>query len=213
MATDKSKLTGKAIGEAEKQMRKQHILDSAEKVMGERGIHKLSIAAVAKEASLAQGTLYLYFKSKEDMLAHITLKARRSLLNCFYESIQGKENPLEEYRAILLANYTFYQQNRLHYDLVSFYEGSKELVETPQMAQASQNINALVISILDRAKNQGLVKSSINATQVALISWGACVGLVQLIDVKTELVESTLGKPAVDFYHAFVEQMIDSIRA
>src|ERR1700723_3218456 len=46
----------------------QRILDAAVEVIAERGYFKSPVSAIAKRAGVADGTVYLYFKSKDEAL-------------------------------------------------------------------------------------------------------------------------------------------------
>ncbi len=48
--------------------RRQEILEAAMKVFAQRGYAAATIRAIAREANIAQGTIYLYFPSKRDIL-------------------------------------------------------------------------------------------------------------------------------------------------
>lgn len=47
--------------------KKRHILEAARRLLVERGFHDIVLDDVAREAGVAKGTLFLYFKSKEDL--------------------------------------------------------------------------------------------------------------------------------------------------
>jgi TetR/AcrR family fatty acid metabolism transcriptional regulator len=49
----------------------QAILAAAVRVMAESGYHGAQVARIAREAGVADGTVYLYFKNKEDILLSI----------------------------------------------------------------------------------------------------------------------------------------------
>ncbi len=51
------------------QDKKQRILDAARELMVRRGFQDLVMDDIAREADIAKGTLFLYFKSKEDLFA------------------------------------------------------------------------------------------------------------------------------------------------
>jgi AcrR family transcriptional regulator len=51
--------------------RRNQILDAATKVFAEKGFHDATIRQVAKRAGIADGTIYLYFKNKDDLLLGI----------------------------------------------------------------------------------------------------------------------------------------------
>ncbi len=44
------------------------IIDAAVKVIAKNGYHGAKVTAIAKEAGVADGTIYLYFKNKEHLL-------------------------------------------------------------------------------------------------------------------------------------------------
>src|SRR5690606_6336556 len=47
------------------------ILEAAKKVFAQEGYHGASISKIAKEADIGDGTVYLYFKNKEDILIQL----------------------------------------------------------------------------------------------------------------------------------------------
>ena len=47
--------------------RPDEILDAALRVFAQRGLHKTKLEEVAKEAGISKGTIYLYFKNKEEL--------------------------------------------------------------------------------------------------------------------------------------------------
>ncbi len=60
--------------EREKQKRRQEILDAAKKVFAGRGFKGATIEEIAAEAELSTGTLYLYFKSKDEIYFSLNMK-------------------------------------------------------------------------------------------------------------------------------------------
>ena len=53
--------------EREKEHRRNTILDAAEEVFFSKGINLATMDEVAERAELSKGTLYLYFKNKEEL--------------------------------------------------------------------------------------------------------------------------------------------------
>ena len=65
--------------EREKEQRRKAILDAAEKVFFEKGLKYSTMDDVAEEAELSKGTLYLYFKNKEELFAVSGHKRRKMI--------------------------------------------------------------------------------------------------------------------------------------
>lgn len=90
----------------------QRILDAAVEVIAERGYFKSPVSEIAKRAGVADGTVYLYFKSKDDVLR--TAIDRR--FDRFYQQIADAfltiEGPREQLEYIALVHLESYQVNR-----------------------------------------------------------------------------------------------------
>lgn len=59
--------------------RREHILDAAEKCFARSGFHRTSINDICKQASISPGALYVYFDSKEALIAGICERDRAEL--------------------------------------------------------------------------------------------------------------------------------------
>ena len=73
------------------------IINAAEKVFAEKDFSKATIAEIAKLASVADGTIYEYFTSKEDILQSIAVKRFSTYLADVAEAFEIK-NPLRKLR-------------------------------------------------------------------------------------------------------------------
>src|SRR5204862_6080317 len=56
------------------------IMDAAIKVFAERGFHTATVAEIARSAGVADGTIYLYFKGKDDLLLRLFYEKMTELL-------------------------------------------------------------------------------------------------------------------------------------
>ena len=132
----------------EKENRRESILSAAENIMSTHGIHGLSIDLIANETQLAKGTIYLYFKSKEEILSILSVKARK-LLFIEFQKIQKKDIPhIEQVKELVHTNYAFYKKKPMYYDLMSLYEVNNTLTETEEMHESGQEISNLIIDIV-----------------------------------------------------------------
>jgi TetR/AcrR family fatty acid metabolism transcriptional regulator len=59
----------RAMGDEERgDRRRAQILEAASRVLAERGYHRTTVRDIAREAGIADGTIYLYFSSKQELL-------------------------------------------------------------------------------------------------------------------------------------------------
>ena len=66
---------------------RQKLLSAAEEAFGNTGFFRASISDITRGAGVAQGTFYLYFKNKEDVLAELVRHMGRELRRMLAHSI------------------------------------------------------------------------------------------------------------------------------
>lgn len=66
--------------EREKERRRQQILVAAKNIFYQKGFNKSTMEDIARAAELSPGTLYLYFKNKDELYASLSLRILRYLL-------------------------------------------------------------------------------------------------------------------------------------
>jgi len=81
------------------------ILDAAVKVFAAHGFHKAQVSKIAKEAGVADGTIYLYFKNKEDILICLFKEKLGELVEKFHLSIEQTTNAKDALRRVCEIHY------------------------------------------------------------------------------------------------------------
>jgi AcrR family transcriptional regulator len=196
-----------------KENRKHFILECAEQLIRSEGLASLSIGKVSKKSNLAVGTIYLYFNSKEDIIAHLTVKSRQILLDRFIEYANNVQSPLDKIEAILAAFYSFYKEKPFYNQLVTFYEINAGLEETKELKEASYKITRFVAEIVGEGKKQHLIRKDLDEMTFSFMLWGTAIGIIQLMEVKSSLLENTLNVTDFEFYKKYIKLIINSLTA
>jgi TetR/AcrR family transcriptional regulator len=197
---------------AEKENRKEEILTAALKIMGQFGVHGLNIDLVAKETRLAKGTIYLYFKSKEEILGTLTIRARSMLIKEFQKIEKKNITAIEKVKGIVKANYTFLKKWPLYYSLFSFYEAENKFTESEAMYKSSEDIAKLVAGVVNDAKAEGTINKNINAEQFTMCLYGATVGLMQLMKVRGGIIKERMSISENQLLDTFLEVIENGVR-
>ena len=196
----------------EKENRRESILSAAENIMSTHGIHGLSIDLIANETQLAKGTIYLYFKSKEEILSILSVKARK-LLFIEFQKIQKKDIPhIEQVKELVHTNYAFYKKKPMYYDLMSLYEVNNTLTETEEMHESGQEISNLIIDIVTKAQEEGTLNPKINPSHFSFCLWGMTVGVFQLLKVRGTLMNDKMNISEQDLLDTFMQTLEYGIR-
>jgi AcrR family transcriptional regulator len=142
----------------EKAQRRREILDAARQVFFEHGFHHPTVDDVATRAEVSKGTIYLYFKSKEEILAHLLLEGLELLLDemetaCHPEQSQS---PPVALRALATAYLRFCQLNPSYFRLImAFDRGRFEESISHQLYQKVLDQSLRGLDLLARTIEQG----------------------------------------------------------
>jgi AcrR family transcriptional regulator len=205
MSTKERKLT-------EKENRREEILSAALKLMGQHGVYGLNVDMVAKETQLAKGTIYLYFKSKEDIFSTLTVRARNMLLKEFEKIARKKIPAIDKIKGIVKANYSFLKKWPLYYSLFSMYETENNVTEGEAMYKSSEDISKLVAGIVNEAKAEGSLNKNIDAEQLTMCLYGCTVGLMQLMKVRGGVIKERMHISEIQLLDTFLEVLEHGMR-
>src|SRR6476659_5828599 len=83
--------------------KRERILAAAERIFARHGFFAAKVSDVAKEAGVADGTIYLYFKNKDDLLISLFERRMQEVNERLREAtakVAGR-GPVEELRAFV----------------------------------------------------------------------------------------------------------------
>ncbi len=168
----------------EKLMRHRQILDAAYDIFNQVGFHAATIDQIAERAELAKGTIYIYFKSKEDLYFSLLTQGLDILIGLLKEMEDSKPAPdrlLDETAATL---FRFYNEHTSYFRI--FMVMQQEDMQAKLSPVLSDHLNDQATNILNllSAQVQKVVDngslSSVNPWHVANILWGSFTGITQL---------------------------------
>ena len=90
-----------------RQEKRVRIVDAAVQVFAEKGFRGARISDIARAAGVADGTIYLYFRNKEDLLLTIFEEKVGEILVRLHAALEGVSDPLDRIRAF--AGFHFHQ--------------------------------------------------------------------------------------------------------
>lgn len=97
---------------------RKKLLDAARREIGRRGFADTSVSSITAEAGVGQGTFYIYFRSKEDVLRELVLHMGRTLRRHLTERTAGARDRIDAERRGLKAFLEFIRRNPDHYRVV-----------------------------------------------------------------------------------------------
>jgi len=135
------------------------------------GLSGLTMAAIAREAGLATGTLYVYFNSKEELLVALYEQAKTETAAVLMKG----DDPSAPFRSRFQRMWMNWLEHRLtHYAQMVFLE---QYYNSPWFSEASRNLSARLIKdcvdLIETARAQQILKDV--PTPMLLNSFGGSV--------------------------------------
>lgn len=169
--------------EREKERRRQQIIVAAKRVFSTKGFNKATMEDIAREAELSPGTLYLYFKNKEELYASLSLRILQ-YLHIRVEHVNNEKtmDPAQKLHALVDAMYDVYDFdpltiiNMFHLQSSETLKNlSSELLEEIE-ALSRKSIGA-ISKIFEEGTQQGLF-IDMHPMALADIFWSLFSGVV-----------------------------------
>ncbi|MCX7621447.1 MAG: TetR/AcrR family transcriptional regulator [Acidimicrobiales bacterium] len=89
---------------------RNHILDAAERVFGQKGFHSATLKEVADLSEFSVGALYAFFEGKEDLFAQVLDRQGRALLASMEQAVEGVESPREQLHRVVDASIAYFKE-------------------------------------------------------------------------------------------------------
>jgi AcrR family transcriptional regulator len=187
----------------ERERRRQQIIVAAKRVFSEKGYSKSTMEDIAREAELSPGTLYLYFKNKDELYASLSLRILQ-YLNIRLEDVK-KEKDIEpglKITAIKEALFDVYQFDPMILINMFHLQSSETLknLSSPlleNITELSRNSLAILAEIFKDDTGQDNFASH-HPTAIADIVWSLFTGVVlweeskRMIDNEKDFLKQTL---------------------
>ena len=189
-----------AIGTKKKNMDKYKlILDAAIKVFAEQGFFQSTIAQIAKAAGVADGTIYLYFKNKDDILVQFYHYKTRQIFERFREAVDQSETAEEKLRCLIRAHLQAFQQDRNMAIVYQAETHQNRRLGHEQIKEMSKMYREIITEVVELGQAEGtirkdlymgLVKRFINgAVDEVINSWIHSGGQYDLVTMADPLVD------------------------
>jgi AcrR family transcriptional regulator len=171
----------------EKAQRQQDILEAAREVFFEKGIHQATVDDVATQAEISKGTVYLYFQSKESILAHLLLEGLDILLSQL-EAAYAPQEPLpaeQHLRQLVVAYWRFSQTYPDYFRLLMALDRGRfrERVAA-EMYQQILTESTRGLELVAKAIRQGVKEGTFSSDDPLLaagVLWGSLNGALTLM--------------------------------
>ncbi|MAF33052.1 MAG: TetR/AcrR family transcriptional regulator [Desulfobacterales bacterium] len=183
------------------------ILEAAVKVFAEKGFFQSTISQIAKEAGVADGTIYLYFKNKDDILTQFFSYKTKLVFDRFKEAVEEGPNAIEKLRNLIRKHLEEFQRDR---NMAVVYQTETHQITRMaeyQIKKMSKKYLDIVSEIVEQGQQEGSIRRSLYLGLVKRLILGSVdevintwlhskknYDLISMADPLVELIIEGLGK-------------------
>ncbi len=189
--------------EREKERRRQQIMVAAKRVFSDKGFSKATMEDIAQEAELSPGTLYLYFKNKEELYASLSLRILQYLLIRVEHVNDDKDaDPEQKLKSLTEAMYDVYEFDPLIIINMFHLQSSETLKNlSPELMEDIKDLSRKSLNSIAKIFKDGVAQGLfVDRHPVALADtfWALFSGVVlwltskKLIDEQKDYLKQTL---------------------
>lgn len=192
---------GVKINRKEKNNKYHLILEAAVKVFARQGFYQSTVAQIAKEAGVADGTIYLYFKSKNDILVQFFNYRTKQVFDRFRAEVNKGDNSLAKLRNLIRRHLAEFQRDR---DMAVVYQvethQNSRLAES-QIREMSKMYQDLVSDIVEAGQQEGNIRRDLYVGLVKRFILGAVDEVINTwLHSEKEYDLVSMADPLVDLF-------------
>jgi AcrR family transcriptional regulator len=169
------------ITDAQRQTRRQQILDAALRCFSRDGFHNTTTADIVRESGVSQGTLYLYFSTKEDIV--VALADDRHQGEAFLSAMaQSEQDPIEGLALLLeLYGQSLTDPHRMEARRVGI-QGWAEALRNPtihaSVTGGMASVRQELVRLIERGQLAGQIRPEVEPDAVARVLIATFQGLI-----------------------------------
>jgi len=171
--------------EREKAERRCCILDAAERVFLTKGLAAATMDEIAHEAEVSKGTLYLYFKGKDELYLTIAQRALAEIVQLFEDAVARGGTGLERVERLMRAHCSFALEHGDRFRIATSWITSDYSVadDSPGFGEYKALAGKMfhrAIEAIELGKSDGTLRPDLDASRLAMQLWGSTLGVLML---------------------------------
>ena len=150
-----------ALNRAEKNNKYHQILEAAVKVFARQGFHQSTVAQIAKEAGVADGTIYLYFKNKDDILVQFFSVRTKQVFESFREAVDAAETSADKLRNLVRRHLAEFQRDKDGAVVYQVETHQNSRLAEDQIREMSKMYRDLISEIIEQGQQEGAIRKDL----------------------------------------------------
>ena len=142
--------------------KRQAIIESAIEVFGKNHFRKASISEIARKAGVAEGTIYQYFKHKEDLFFSIPIEKTKEFCRDLDLHLEGITGALNKIRKFVWCYLYFFQANPEYSRTLMLEMRVNKSFSKAKAFKSFKPFTNKILEIIEEGRKEGVVRQDVN---------------------------------------------------
>ncbi len=179
----------------------QRILQAAINVFAQQGFYQATISQVAKEAGVADGTIYLYFKSKDDILIQFFSDKTKLIFERFREEVKKVNSAIDKLGNLIRIHLEEFQRDRNMAMVYQIETHQNYRIAEDQIKEMSKLYLDIVSEIVEQGQAEGSMRRDLYVGLVKRFIIGAVDEVINTwLHSDSEYDLASMAQPLVDLF-------------
>lgn len=157
--------------------RRSEILGAAERLFASKGFHNTTMAEIAQESEFAIGTLYQFFKNKEDLYYTMVIEKLDLLYSSIGNNVHRFRDSLKKIEGLIKTQLSFFQDNRDFFAIFIKERGSLEATVNEDFGEVLRQKYLSFIDLVVDVMLEGIRQSKLKDLDAREMAW-ALLGII-----------------------------------
>ncbi|MGD9040232.1 MAG: TetR/AcrR family transcriptional regulator [Desulfobacteraceae bacterium] len=137
------------------------IINAATKIFAKKGFYQAKVSEIAKEAKVADGTIYLYFENKDSILISLFEEQMRRVLDNMREEVSKETDAVKKIEKFALNHLKLIEQNKDVAEIIQVeLRQSSKFMKEYKNEKFAEYLN-LIGDIIQEGQEEGIFKEDI----------------------------------------------------
>jgi len=164
--------------EIKREQKREKILEAAAELFSTKHYHEVMMDDVAKLISVAKGTVYNYFTSKEELYFTIMHTRMENLLTLLKQKIESEKNSIDSLRAFVVHLYMFMMKHKKFFLIYQreTLNGNNSFCD--DLISLEKQMKQMILQVISKGEKEGVFRKVDEEFAISLI-FGSIYGAVQ----------------------------------
>lgn len=138
------------------------IIDAALEAFAEYGYHNCQVAKIARQAGIADGTIYLYFANKEDLLVSVFREKMNDFIRQLKDLLQHHDTAIDKLSTLVRFHFNYLEKNPSLANFIQIQLRQSDNYIRSGITEPLKHYYQLIEELIKEGKQQGSINPHIS---------------------------------------------------